>query len=235
MRYEGLRSAISSLDGVKGGCTAAFFDLDNTILDMHTMILFARYLSDLARVSDDQVSTMLAAVKDAERAGATREQTNGIFFSVLRGLSEEEYLHLGSQWWEQAEKKFVEPILREFELLKAHDVPVVAVSGSYSCCVRPIIQSLGMTAGFGSEPEISSGLLTGKVRVPLVGEQKKAQLLEYLKSHAGLSSSTLAYGDHPSDFPMLSAASRACFVHSGSTDAETLLYVQSRGWRVVTV
>ncbi|WP_025805325.1 HAD family hydrolase [Pseudomonas chlororaphis] len=235
MQHEGLRLAIPSLDGVKGDCTAAFFDLDNTILDMHTMILFARYLSDQARISEHKVSAMLAAVKDAEIHGAVREQTNGIFFSILGGMSEEEYLHLGSQWWEQAEKKFVEPILMEFELLKGRGVHVVAVSGSYSCCVRPIIQSLNMTAGFGSEPEVSSGLLTGKVRVPMVGEQKRAQLLEYLSTYPALISSTLAYGDHPSDFPMLSAASNACFVHSSPTDAETLSYVHSRGWRVVTV
>ncbi|HCI1651758.1 TPA: HAD-IB family hydrolase [Pseudomonas aeruginosa] len=235
MRHKEPNLAIPPLYEIKEGCVAAFFDLDNTILDMHTMILFARYLADQARISEHNVSAMLAAVKEAERNGATREQTNGIFFSILNGMSEEEYLHLGSQWWERAEKKFVEPILMELEFLKVRGVHVVAVSGSYSCCVHPITQSLEMTAGFGSVPEVVNGLLTGKVRIPMVGEQKRKQVLEYLSNHVRSISSTLAYGDHPSDFPMLSAVSNACFVHSGPADAETLSYVESRGWRVVTV
>ncbi|WP_400564374.1 HAD family hydrolase [Pseudomonas aeruginosa] len=235
MLQEQLRQMPPSLEWLEGGCTAAFFDLDNTVLDMHTMILFAQYLVKQGRVDEHHVSSMLNAVKEAEKNSATRETTNGMFFRILGGMDEEEYLYLGLKWWEKAEKKFIAPILEEFEILKSRGVHVVAVSGSYSCCVRAITHGLEMTAGFGSEPEVGYGLLTGNVLVPMVGEQKKAQVLEYLRENPGLNSSTLAYGDHPSDFPMLSAASNACFVHSGPADSETLSYVQSRGWRVVMV
>ncbi|QGY76184.1 hypothetical protein FZ025_05695 [Xanthomonas hyacinthi] len=37
------------------GRKAAFFDLDRTILDMHTMILFARYLQNKRVVSEKNI------------------------------------------------------------------------------------------------------------------------------------------------------------------------------------
>ena len=49
---------------------AAFFDLDNTILEMHTMILFARYLTKVGRVSGACVDAMLERVKLMERSAA---------------------------------------------------------------------------------------------------------------------------------------------------------------------
>ncbi|PHM66370.1 haloacid dehalogenase [Xenorhabdus stockiae] len=216
-------------------CQAAFFDLDSTILDMHTMILFAQYLGKKKVVKEQQVIEMLSAVKNAEKNGASREKTNGLFFTILSGIKQDNYLELGFQWWNSAEKKLLSPVYQEYEKLKINGDHVVAISGSYSCCVQAIGESLGMTAWYGSEPEINNRILTGAVRVAMVGDCKRRKVLEYLSTHSENIISSLAFGDHPSDFPMLSAVNSACYVHSYPIDAASLSYAKTQGWRLIDV
>ncbi|WP_340610996.1 HAD family hydrolase [Xenorhabdus bharatensis] len=216
-------------------CQAAFFDLDSTILDMHTMILFAQYLGRKKIVNEQKIIEMLNAVKNAEKNGASREKTNGLFFKILSGIKQDDYFDLGFQWWNSAEKKLLSPVYQEYEKLKINGDHVVAISGSYSCCVQAIGESLGMTAWYGSEPEINNRILTGSVCVAMVGDCKRRKVLEYLFTHSENIISSLAFGDHPSDFPMLSAVNSACYVHSYPVDEASLSYAKTQGWRLIDV
>ncbi|HDX8940943.1 HAD-IB family phosphatase [Klebsiella michiganensis] len=231
---------INSNDGFtthleKGNLSAAFFDLDDTLLDMHTMKSFASYLGEEGIVRPEDVIEMLNAVNTAVKEGKKREQTNEIFFKIFRGMKESEYIEFGKKWWKKADKRFNKPVFNEYLKLKESGAHVVAISGSYSCCVKAISEDIGMTAGYGSEPEIVNSVLTGKVKLPLVGERKKLQLINYLASHPELAGYTLAYGDHSSDFPMLTAVSMANFVKVKSYDSEALNYAKSKKWRVIEV
>lgn len=215
-------------------CQAAFFDLDDTMVDMHTMILFAQFLSRKKVVSEGRVSIMISDIKDAEARGATREQTNGMFFGILEGLKDEDYLDLGYQWWNAADKKMVDPVYKKFQDLKTDGAHVVAVSGSYSCCVQAIGEGLGMTAFYGSEPQISGRILTGSAQISMVGNRKKQQVLDYLAGHPAIRA-TFAFGDHPSDFPMFSAVNSAIFIHRRPVSHHTLSYIQSQGWETLEI
>jgi phosphoserine phosphatase len=110
------------------------------------MILFARYLGEKKVISEQSVIEMLNAVKNAEKNGASREQTNSLFFRILSGIKQDDYLEIGVKWWNSAEKKLLAPVYQEYEKLKINGDHVVAISGSYSCCVQAIGKSLGMTA-----------------------------------------------------------------------------------------
>jgi phosphoserine phosphatase len=69
----------------------------------------------------------------------------------------------------------------------------------------------------------------------MVGDSKKQKVLEYLSTYSENIISSLAFGDHPSDFPMLSAVDSAFYVHSYPVDVASQSYANAQGWQLIDV
>ncbi len=91
--------------------------------------------------------------------------------------------------------------------MRHHGARCVLASGGFSYFTEPIAAKLGFHVSHGNILEIQAGLLTGKVREPILDHQSKLSLLQHYQATYGLDSTeTLAIGDGANDLAMISAA-----------------------------
>jgi HAD superfamily hydrolase (TIGR01490 family) len=212
---------------------AAFFDLDYTLLEMNTIFRFVHYLVENRLIAIELADKVFRNVAKEKSYGTNRNKTNGMFFELFHGWSYEKYQDIGNLWWEQADKPFIEPVYSAFERLKKEGAYVVALSGSLSTCVEAISESVGMTNWWGSEPEVVEERLTGRVKLSMVGEQKSRKIKEFVTAHSGTVGSTIAFGDHGSNFQMLSAVDTPHLIVRPRVPKNIQKKAIARGWKVV--
>jgi HAD superfamily hydrolase (TIGR01490 family) len=215
---------------------AAFFDIDFTLLKMNTIDQFADYLVRAGELEKDWTDYVFREISIEKSRGANRNTTNGMFFRLFEGWHYDKYHRAGADWWKQADKHFIEPVYLGFERLQQQGAYLIALSGSFSTCVEAISRSIGMTHWWASEPETDNGLLTGKASLSMIGEQKSRMVREFLDSHKKDIRSTIGYGDHESDFPMLSSVDDAYLVVNAVSQSAFLeREALDRAWNIVRV
>lgn len=82
-----------------------------------------------------------------------------------------------------------------------------AVSGGFHELLQPIRLALNLDFVKANSLEINAGLLTGKVREPIVDRAAKAEFLESIRQELGLTTEqTIAVGDGANDIAMIEQA-----------------------------
>lgn len=92
-------------------------------------------------------------------------------------------------------------------VLKRLGYKLAVISGGFVRVVGPIAQELGLDYHFANKLEIKEGQLTGGLVGPIVGPQRKADLVDSLVQQEGIElSQVIAIGDGANDLPMLALA-----------------------------
>jgi HAD superfamily phosphoserine phosphatase-like hydrolase len=149
------------------------------------------------------------------------------FMTVFAGCSLGEFRDIAA-WVVDHEilPKVRAAVLQELETAKAGGARVILASGTY----QPVLDVFAARFGFeavGTPLEVRDGKLTGRIVGAVnVGESK----LERLRATLSGEVLTRAYGDTPSDIPMLEAAMEAV-VASGDAKLENI--AKTRGWRII--
>ncbi|NOZ26358.1 MAG: HAD-IB family hydrolase [Nitrospirae bacterium] len=225
--------------------TAAFFDVDETVINLTSMSSFHWYYYrnrrkgrgfNALRKSVDMASAFVKfaayichALKNDDRHSVYRK-----YYSSLRGVDESEYCRLADRWFTEldGDSIFNLKVMERLQMHQALGHIVVLVSGSHAPLIRPIGRRIGIDRVIATEVETSGGVYTGRIlnRAPLVGRGKAAAVEAFAAEHSVDLSRSHAYSDHISDVHMLECVGNPSAVIG---DKRLMAYAREKGWEII--
>ncbi|MEU6022343.1 HAD-IB family hydrolase [Micromonospora sp. NPDC047134] len=214
---------------------AAFFDVDNTMMQGASIYWFARGLAarnyfttaDLARFAWQQLRFRLLAREHAGDMSQAKEAA----LAFIEGWRVEEIERLAEEIFDELMAPRIWAGTRR--LAQGHlDVGerVWLVSAAPVEIGRVIATRLNLTGAIGTVAEVVDGAYTGRLVGDLMHGPVKAEAVTALAAVEGLDLSLCsAYSDSANDLPMLSAVGRAVAVNP---DTALLRQARQRGWEV---
>ncbi|MFV8130550.1 HAD family hydrolase [Streptomyces syringium] len=214
---------------------AAFFDLDNTVMQGAAIFHFGRGLykrhffqkRELARFAWQQAWFRLAGVEDPEHMQDARDSA----LSIVKGHRVSELMSIGEEIYDEYMAERIWPGTRA--LAQAHldaGQKVWLVTAAPVETATIIARRLGLTGALGTVAESVGGVYTGKlVGEPLHGPAK-AEAVRALAAAEGLDlSRCAAYSDSANDIPMLSIVG---YPYAVNPDSRLRKHARERGWRL---
>lgn len=214
---------------------AAFFDLDNTVMQGAAIFHFGRGLykrkffhrSELARFAWQQAWFRLAGVEDPEHMQDARESA----LSIVKGHRVSELMTIGEEIYDEYMADRIWPGTRA--LAQAHldaGQKVWLVTAAPVETATIIARRLGLTGALGTVAESVDGVYTGKlVGEPLHGPAK-AEAVRALAAAEGLDlERCAAYSDSHNDIPMLSLVGHPYAINP---DTKLRKHARARDWRL---
>jgi HAD superfamily hydrolase (TIGR01490 family) len=212
----------------------AFFDVDNTLIALNSMLSFQDYWYQL--YPDSEAESLYRADLMAHlHEHACWETVNKLYYRHFAGRSVAALADAGNRWFchKRRETRFYcQAVLAELRDHQARGSEVVLVSGSFPAVLEPIARDLGIAKILAAQMEVSAGIYTGFLSAPPMVGAGKREAVKALLSSAALAQASYAYGDDVSDIPMLSVVGHPVVVAGGrlsSAEAEKL------GWRLIAV
>ncbi|MFE7516199.1 HAD family hydrolase [Streptomyces sp. NPDC057540] len=214
---------------------AAFFDLDNTVMQGAAIFHFGRGLykrkffqrRELARFAWQQAWFRLAGVEDPEHMQDARDSA----LSIVKGHRVSELMSIGEEIYDEYMADRIWPGTRG--LAQAHldaGQKVWLVTAAPVETATIIARRLGLTGALGTVAESVDGVYTGRlVGEPLHGPAK-AEAVRALAAAEGLDlGRCAAYSDSHNDIPMLSLVGHPYAINP---DAKLRKHAKDREWRL---
>ncbi|APY87029.1 HAD-IB family hydrolase [Streptomyces alfalfae] len=214
---------------------AAFFDLDNTVMQGAAIFHFGRGLykrefferQELFRFAWQQAWFRLAGVEDPEHMQDARDSA----LSIVKGHRVAELMSIGEEIYDEYMAERIWPGTRA--LAQAHldaGQKVWLVTAAPVEIATVIAGRLGLTGALGTVAESVGGVYTGKlVGEPLHGPAK-AEAVRALAAAEGLDlARCAAYSDSHNDIPMLSLVGHPYAINP---DAKLRRHARERDWRL---
>ncbi|MEL4152076.1 HAD-IB family hydrolase, partial [Corynebacterium bovis] len=214
---------------------AAFFDVDNTLIQGASILLFARGLVrhrffSVSQVLDFiwmQLKFRVSGREDLDDVAEGREHA----LSIVAGRSVAEVTELAEDIWQSrmAGRIFPETrALAEMHLQAGHDVWLVTATPVQLAQI--IARELGFTGALGTVAEVRDGVFTGRLVGDILHGAGKRHAVAALAAYEKLDlSRCTAYSDSINDIPMLSMVGTAVAVNPDARLRETAL---ANGWEV---
>jgi HAD superfamily hydrolase (TIGR01490 family) len=210
--------------------SAAFFDLDRTLLRRSSALALAGSFRDRGLISRTQLAKaaawqLLFVLRGASHEAVRRAAEDGLV--LLRGFTPEEMRALVADAMETVLRPLVyaEP-LHLVEQHRERGEAVYIVSATLQEIVQAIAEDLGFDGALGTVCEVVDGRYTGKA-IRALHADNKARCIEELDHD--LTAST-AYSDSHTDLPFLEAVGHPIAVNP---DRELRRIAADRGWPVL--
>jgi HAD superfamily hydrolase (TIGR01490 family) len=188
--------------------SAAFYDVDGTLIRINIVHAFAFYASRQASLFDSARRTIKTAASIPLFWAAdklSRKWFNEIFYRSYAGASEDRLEVLSEELFEEIIEPNIYP--RAPELIaesRRAGVRQVLVSGALDFTMRPLARYLGVDDLIANQLEFVDNYATGKLKKPFVAGATKAEIMrDYARTHGVDLAESWAYSDSFSDFPML--------------------------------
>ncbi|TGN77991.1 HAD-IB family hydrolase [Streptomyces bauhiniae] len=215
---------------------AAFFDVDNTLTRGAALFRFLAYwYAAQGRPPHDAVRER-QRLKAMTTAGISRTETNRAYFRLLAGAPAAEITRVAEAWFRAELVRggfFHEPVLDALHTHRRDGYQVVLVSGSFPAMLLPVLEHIGAHHVLCTEPEITpvsrtyTGRLADRPHQPMIGNAKAEAVRELAAAQRIDLASSIAYGDHVSDAPLLSLTDRAVIV---GDDPDLRRLAAHHGW-----
>jgi len=194
--------------GPKYKNSAAFYDVDGTLIKINIVHAFAFYASRHASLAESARRTLQTAVSIPVFWAAdklSRKWFNEIFYRSYEGQSEDRLVVLAEELFEDVIKPNIYPRAKELiDESKRAGVRQVLISGALDFTMRPLAKYLGVDDLIANQLEFVDSYATGKLRKPFVAGATKADIMRaYSKQHGIDLAESWAYTDSFSDYPML--------------------------------
>ncbi|QNP70971.1 HAD-IB family hydrolase [Streptomyces roseirectus] len=214
---------------------AAFFDLDNTVMQGAALFHFGRGLykrkffetRDLARFAWQQAYFRLAGIEDPEHMQDARDSA----LSIVKGHRVAELQSIGEEIYDEYLADRIWPGTRA--LAQAHldaGQKVWLVTAAPIEIARVIARRLGLTGALGTVAESVDGVYTGKLVGELLHGPAKAEAVRALAAAESLDlTRCAAYSDSHNDIPMLSLVGHPYAINP---DAKLRKHARKLDWRL---
>ena len=214
---------------------AAFFDVDNTVMQGASIFYLARGLHrrkfftsrDIVRAAWDQAYFRIVGVEHPEAVANARASA----LSFIAGHHVHELESLGEEIFDEAMAHRIWPgtrALAQMHLDQGQRVWLVTAAPVE--IARIIAHRLGLTGALGTVAESVDGIYTGRLVGDLLHGQAKADALAALARQEGLDMSRCsAYSDSYNDLPMLCLVGDPCAINP---DGKLRDHARQAGWRI---
>ena len=214
--------------------TAAFFDLDRTLIAGSSAFVFGRAARDAGLVrTRDFLEDALRAVwfRLAGASDEVAEAARNRMLSAVTGVRHQDLVDLNDMVLPEL-LGLIRPEARALlEHHRAAGRETWIVSASPAEIVEPLAHALSMTGGIGTRGEVMDGVCTGRLDGPFCYGTGKAEAVSRLAYERGIDlTNSWAYSDSVSDVPMMEIVGNAVAVNPDQRLAEL---AAERGWPVV--
>ncbi|MFP4438369.1 MAG: HAD family hydrolase [Chloroflexaceae bacterium] len=218
----------------------AFFDVDETLIRIKSMFSFKEFFqrhyadgTEAARI--EQYQQFIRRIEDYQRRGMRREFINRAYYESYQGQEPERIRTCARAWFSQIRAEISDLYVTQTRgRLHAHQArgeEPVLVSGSSVEILAPVAEELGVQHVLATRLEVKNGRYTGRILLPqMIGDGKRIAVMNFMETHGASPQECFAYGDHPSDLPLLEAVGNPRIV---GEDARMLAVAVERGWEVV--
>ncbi len=225
----------SSLLTAPDPTAAAFFDVDNTIMQGASLFHMARGLyrrrffstRDILRFAWQQAQFVIGGVEDPEHMAEARSSALGF----IAGHTAAELEALGEEIFDEEMAARIWPGTRALAQMHLdHGQRVWLVTAAPVELARTIARRLGLTGALGTVAEQEDGVYTGRLVGDLLHGPAKAEAVQALAEAEGLDlARCAAYSDSHNDLPMLSLVGDPCVINPDSKLRE---HAKRHGWRI---
>jgi HAD superfamily hydrolase (TIGR01490 family) len=214
---------------------AAFFDVDNTVMQGASIFYLARGLHrrkffttrDIVRAIWDQTYYRVVGVEKATTVASARESA----LSFIAGHRVEEVEALGEEIFDEAMAHRIWPgtrALAQIHLDRGERVWLVTAAPIE--IATTIARRLGLTGALGTVAEHVDGVYTGELVGEMLHGSAKAVAVKELADRFGLDLERCsAYSDSYNDLPMLSEVGDPCAINPDNRLRE---HARAQGWRI---
>ena len=214
---------------------AAFFDVDNTIMQGASIFHLARGLHrrdffttrEILGAAWKQAYFRLVGVEDPEHVAEARASA----LAFIKGHPVSELEELSEEIFDEAMAHRIWPgtrALAQMHLDQGQRVWLVTAAPVE--IARIIARRLGLTGALGTVSEHIDGVYTGRLVGDMLHGPAKAEAVKAIAQREGLDLSRCsAYSDSYNDLPLLSLVGRPCVVNP---DARLRDHARAEGWRV---
>ncbi|MRJ76042.1 HAD-IB family hydrolase [Aeromicrobium sp. SMF47] len=225
----------SALSTAPDPTAAAFFDVDNTIMQGASIFHFARGLHrreffttrDILGAAWQQLYFRVVGSEDPEHIAKAR--ASGLAF--IAGHSVTELEEIGEEIFDERMAARIWPgtrALAQWHLDRGQRVWLVTAAPIEIATV--IARRLGLTGALGTVAEHVDGIYTGQLVGEMLHGAGKAVAVQGVADREGLVlADCYAYSDSSNDLPMLSLVGHPCAINP---DASLRSHAKTNGWRV---
>ncbi len=178
------------------------------VMDMDSTLIRIEVIDELARAHGvfDQVAAITRA---AMRGNLPYEESLQQRVALLAGLSFETVQKIAS------DAPVTEGAPELLRVLRGLGLKTAVISGGFSIAADALRARLGIDYAYSNQLEVKNGVLTGRVIEPIVGPQRKADLLDAIAQREGIAlDQTIAVGDGANDLLMLERAGLGIAFHA---------------------
>ena len=214
---------------------AAFFDVDNTLMQGASIFHLARGLhrrdffttGDIARAAWQQLYFRIAGVEDPEHIAKARSSA----LAFIAGHRVSELEEIGEEIFDEQMASRIWPGTRA--IAQQHldrGERVWLVTAAPVEVARVIARRLGLTGALGTVAEAVDGVYTGELVGEMLHGEGKAVAVRAIAEQEGLDLDRCsAYSDSSNDLPMLSLVGHPCAVNP---DAALRAHARKHDWQV---
>ena len=190
--------------------SAAFYDVDGTLIKINIVHAFAFYAARHASLAESAARTVKTALSIPVFWAAdklSRKWFNEIFYRSYEGASEDRLVVLAEELFEDVIKPNIYPRAQALiDESRRAGVRQVLVSGALDFTMRPLARYLGVDDLIANQLEFVDHYATGKLKKPFVAGATKADIMRaFAKQHDIDLAESWAYSDSFSDYAMLAA------------------------------
>ncbi|MFB8246306.1 HAD family hydrolase [Streptomyces sp. NPDC055952] len=196
-----------------------FFDVDETLIGMKSGPDFLRhhFTQVHGAAGAHRADELLGAL-----AGLPRAEANRRFHRAFRGCPAAQAETAARQWYEErsrADGFYLPTTLAALRRHRAEGASVALVSGTFPPVLAAIAEAVGAQFTLGAALQRCGPRLTGElIGPPAIGEGKRTLVHRLLARHPDIDPADCwAYGDHPTDLPMLHSVGHAVMVAPDGT------------------
>lgn len=224
-----------ALDHPVDPTSAAFFDVDNTIMQGASIFHLARGLHrrkffttrDILGAAWMQLYFRVAGVEDPEHVAEARNSA----LSFIAGHTVAELESLGEEIFDEGMAHRIWPGTRALAQLHLDEGQRVWLVTAAPIEIAQIIaRRLGLTGAMGTVSEHLDGIYTGRLVGDMLHGPAKSEAILALAAREGLDLARCsAYSDSVNDLPMLGLVGDPCAINP---DAKLRAHARSHGWRI---
>jgi HAD superfamily hydrolase (TIGR01490 family) len=224
-----------SLETPPDPSAAAFFDVDNTVMQGASIFHLAKGLHrrnffttrEIAGAAWKQAYFRIVGVEDAGHVAEARASA----LAFIKGHPVSELEQLGEEIFDEAMAHRIWPGTRALAQLHLDQGQRVWLVTAAPIEIATIIaRRLGLTGALGTVSEHVDGIYTGRLVGDMLHGPAKAVAIEALAAREGLDLSRCsAYSDSYNDLPMLRLVGDPCAINP---DAKLRDHARREGWRV---
>ena len=203
------------------GPSAAFFDLDRTLISGSSAFVFATAarragLMGARQLARDGLSALTFKLRGAsdDKSAAVRDRILG----AVAGIRQDDLVALNAEVLPRLLDKIRPEARRLLDLHRHAGRATYIVSASPVEIVEPLAATLGMTGGIGTRSVVVDGVYTGELAGPFCYGPGKVEAMAEVARWDGLDlAQCYAYSDSASDLPMLEAVGHPVAVNPDGT------------------